>query len=116
MNLYRDRVAVLRAELVESGYGQVRDWAHQRTVFASLPASVQPLKSDASGRKPDEDPGRETGIITYRVYTPGQVDIRVSDRVRYRGVVYEVAGTSVVWAAVTGPRAYTLVLLRAVSG
>ncbi|GAA3473889.1 hypothetical protein GCM10018965_084420 [Nonomuraea roseola] len=117
MRLYRDAVTVLRAELVTSGYGQGRDWANAQTVYTALTASVQPAGArDATGRKPDEDLSRETAIHTHRVYTPGQADIRASDRVQYGGQLYEVVGSPWVWAPVTGSPAYTLALIRRVDG
>ncbi|GAA2294054.1 hypothetical protein GCM10010149_47500 [Nonomuraea roseoviolacea subsp. roseoviolacea] len=115
MGLYRDSVAVLRAALVPGEYGQVRDWAHARTVYTALPASVQPI-TDRASLTSDADQDRETGITSYRVYTPGQADVRVSDRVRYGAQLYEVTGVALVWPAVTGRISYTLATIRRVDG
>lgn len=115
MGLYRDTVTILRAELIDDLYGVARDWENARTVYTALRASVQPV-SYRENETSDLAPDRETGITTYRVYTPGQVDIRVSDRVRYGGQVFEVRGVSLVWPSVTGRNAYTLATIRRVDG
>lgn len=113
MRLYRDSVAVLRAELVDTDYGQARDWDNARTVY-TLRASVQPVRDE----RPHDarDPDRETAFTIYRVYTPGQIDIRASDRIRYGGLVFEVIGSSLVWSAATGRNAYTLAIVRRLDG
>lgn len=115
MALYRDSVAVLRAPLVVGPYGDVRDWDAAQSVYTGLPASVQPV-STRDALTPDQDQDRETGITTYRVYTPRQADIRVSDRMRYRAQLYEVIGVSLVWPSVTGRNSYTLATIRRTDG
>ncbi|MEQ4716084.1 head-tail adaptor protein [Nonomuraea sp. B19D2] len=116
MGLYRDSVAVLRAPLIPGPYGDVRDWVNARTVYTALRASVQPVISSREGLATDLDQDRETGITTYRVYTPSQADIRVSDRARYGGQLYEVSGVSLIWPVITGRNSYTLATIRRVDG
>jgi hypothetical protein len=114
MTLYRDSVAVLRAELIDGPYGQVRSWATARTVYTALRASVQPSRD--RGNDADDMPGRETGVTVYRVYTGRQADVRQSDRVRYGGQLYDVVGVSLVWPAVASRQAYTTFTMRRVDG
>lgn len=113
MTLYRDHIDVLRAPLVDTDYGQARDWDNAQVVYASLRASVQPDKSH--GRPPDESQDRETGITYLRVYTPGQADIQASDRVRYQGLVYDVVGVAHVWPPISRA-AYTSCTMRRIDG
>lgn len=113
MGLYRDTVVVLRAELVDTAYGQARDWDNARTVY-TLRASVQPVRDE---RPPDErDPDHEFAFRIYRVYTPGQVDIRASDRIRYAGALFEVSGVAVMWPSTNGRNAYTMAIARRLDG
>ncbi|GAA0954999.1 phage head completion protein [Nonomuraea longicatena] len=115
MGLYRDSVAVLRAALVPGPYGEVRDWPNSQVVYTALPASVQPVRG-RDELTSDQDQDRETGVTTWRVYTPRQADIRVSDRVRYSGQLHEVTGVSLVWPFVTGRNSYTMATIRRVDG
>lgn len=82
-----DVVTVLRAPLVSSRGGQVRDWG-QATSHEVPGCSMQEASSETMDRT-----GRASNVsMTNDLYLPAGADICAGDRVEFDGATYEVVG------------------------
>ena len=82
-----DTVTVLRAPLVSSRGGQVRDWAQ-----AEPHAIGGCLLQESSTDTPDRT-GRASNVtVSCDLFLPIGADIRAGDRVEHGGATYEVVG------------------------
>lgn len=110
ISYHRDTVTVLRAPLVDDGYGnQVPDWS-------------EPTRTDVPGcrlqpeRAAEYVLDREAVTTRWRLFAPEGTDLRATDRVEYAGVVYQVDGEPERWPSPTGRLAHVEALLRRTEG
>lgn len=110
VSFHRDTVTVLRAGLVDDGYGnQVPDWS-------------DPVRAEVTGCRlqpmPVEDYvlDREAVTTRWRLFAPEGTDLRATDRVEHDGVAYQVEGDPERWPSPTGRLAHVEALLRRTEG
>jgi len=110
ISFHRDTITVLRAPLVDDGYGnQVPDWSNpSRTEVTGC--RLQPE------RAADYVLDREAVTTRWRLFAPASIDLRSTDRVEHNGVVYEVDGSPERWPSPTKRLAHVEVLLRRTEG
>lgn len=96
---YGETVAVLRAGLVDDGYGnQVLDWASATSTQYEGCAVAQGGRA-GQGAKGDEilTGDRNAVISDLVVFMPTGADVRATDRLEIRSRVYEVLGEPFDW-------------------
>lgn len=110
ISYHRDTVTVLRASLVDDGYGNdVPDWSAA-------------TRTDVTGcRLQPEQAGeytldREAVTTRWRLFAPAGTDLRATDRVEHAGEVYEVEGDPERWPSPTGRLAHVEARLRRTEG
>lgn len=110
ISYHRDTVTVLRAQLVDDGYGnESPDW--DNPTETTVPGCrVQPERGD------DYVLDREAVITRWRLFAPAGTDLRATDRVEHQDVVYEVEGSVERWPSPTGSLAHVEALLRRAEG
>lgn len=90
MNL-RDKVNIVRAPLTTDAHGnQVRDWPSATRQF-DVAADVQPATTT------EQTDGRQTTLTRWRVFLPASMDVLVTDRLEWRGLIFEVDGEPERW-------------------
>jgi hypothetical protein len=92
----------------------VPDWAnateHEVTGCRLQPASSERVLFTAAGQ------ARDAAVSTLRLFAPADADLDVRDRVRYRGVVYDLTGPPARWPSPTGALAHLEAELRRTEG
>lgn len=110
ISFHRDTVTILRAGMVDDGYGnQTPDWsAPSRADVAGC--RLQPLPVE------DYTLDREAVTTRWRLFAPAGTDLRATDRVEHQDEVYEVEGDPERWPSPTGRLAHVEALLRRTEG
>lgn len=101
--LGREQVTIIRAEFVENSRdgSKERDWANAtRTTYKGC--NVQPFILSEKFQSEDTK-DREFARWTLRVWGPASMDVQYTDRVEWRGTVYEALGLIQVWSHLMGP-------------
>jgi Phage head-tail joining protein. len=100
ISYHRDTVTVVRAELVDDGYGnQVPDWANAAR-HVVLGCRVQPERGS------EYTLDRDAIVTRWRLFAPAAADIRDTDRIEYEGVTYDIDGSVERWPSPTGRLAH----------
>lgn len=92
---YGETVAVLRAGLVDDGYGNpVPDW----TSPTSTPYEGCAVAQGAKGTGTEDATGDRNVVVSdLVVFMPSGADVRATDRLEIRARVYEVVGEPFDW-------------------
>lgn len=105
-----DTVTRIRASLADDGYGnEVRDWPNA-------------VETDLYGYRVQPERGseytidREAITTRWRLFGPAGDDIQDTDRLRHRGVVYDIEGSVEDWPSPTGALAHIEARLIRVEG
>lgn len=110
ISYHQDTIAILRAGLVDDGYGnQVPDWSTPTST--SVPGCR--LQPEQAGEYVLD---REAVVTRWRLFAPDGTDLRATDRVEHAGEVYEVEGEPERWPSPTGRLAHVEALLRRTEG
>ncbi|MFG3338719.1 hypothetical protein [Glycomyces sp. NPDC048151] len=109
-----EAITVLRpGSRIERGT-PVPDWAnateHEVTGCRLQPASSERVLFTSTGQ------ARDAAVSTLRLFAPASADLDVRDRVRYQGVVYDLAGPPRRWPSPTGALAHLEAELRRAEG
>lgn len=112
MKLGGDTIVIKRAPEVVSGRGneRSRDWANaEETTYRNC--MVEPfLLTDKL--KIEENEQREFSEDTWRVWIPGRIDVRYTDRIEWEGEDYEVRGLPGYWRDLNGKNSHTNIMVR----
>jgi len=104
-----DVVYRLRGSVSPDAWGDSRvDWANPQSLTIEG-CSVQPIPGDENVLTRDSVTSR------WNLFLPLDADVRSSDRVRHRGVVYEVDGSVQEWPDFFG-HGYKIAVLKLVEG
>lgn len=110
ISYHRDAITVLRAPLVDDGYGNSQpDWENPTSTVVTG-CRLQPERGD------DYVLDREAVITRWRLFAPADTDLKATDRVEHQGVIYEVEGSVEHWPSPTGRLAHVEALLRRAEG
>ena len=96
----RDSVTILRAQTSEDPYSgtQALDWSLPPAETVVANCEVQP------GASQEYLLNRDYTLIAWTVFAPAGTDVTALDRVRYRGVEYDVDGVPGKWDYIPGGR------------
>ncbi|WP_431881573.1 phage head completion protein [Micromonospora chalcea] len=110
ISYHRDTITVLRAALVDDGYGnEAPDWANPTRVDVTG-CRLQPIPAE------DYVLDREAVTTRWRLFAPPGIDLRATDRVEHNGAVYDVDGDPQRWPSPTGRLNHVEALLRRTEG
>ena len=116
---YGETVAVVRAGLVDDGYGnQVRDWSMSTSTPYGGCAVAQGTRG-SQGVQGSEDLTGDRNVIVSDlvVFMPTGADVTATDRLEVRARTYEVVGEPFDWASpFTGVRFGAVVYCNRVEG